>query len=171
MQRFTSIYALRLYELGCLYYKRDEPFLWMTVDELRSGFIVPEGAYQDWTDLRRFVLNAAIKEVNELVDEFSVEMPDDKIRRTGRKVVKFMLLFTAKQEKIAPAAEDQPVQTDLDISARALRKIEKDTIAVRQKWWALAKERGAGEIPAPTAPGNIHRWIAFVARDICADRS
>jgi hypothetical protein len=166
MQRFTSLYALRLYEIGCLYAKRDEPFIWMTPDELRNEFVVPEGAYGDWANMRRKVLDVAIAEVNELAEEFSVALPEDKIRRQGRKVVKFCLVFLAK-----PTAKEGPKavtasQIDLDITSRALRALEQADLPARGRWYALARERGCRPVQAYAAKSNWSKWVAWVAEDI-----
>lgn len=60
---FASKYALRLYELGCLYAGRRHPSLTLTVPELRALMGVPEGVYRDWTDLCRNALALARREL------------------------------------------------------------------------------------------------------------
>jgi hypothetical protein len=64
---FESRYALRLYEViairAGLSSKASETF---TLDDLRSRMGVPPGKLKRWADIRRYVLDAAIAEVNQL---------------------------------------------------------------------------------------------------------
>jgi uncharacterized protein YcgL (UPF0745 family) len=169
---FKSLYALRLYEYGCMYHRRDEPFLWWSPDELRKAFGVPEGAYKDWANTRRAVLDAAIAEVNGLAEEFSVEMPEDKIQRRGRKVTRFCLVFKskAKPTEEPKTIEHEPAtkraQTDLDATARALRVLDIADSRERQRWYEVALQRGCREIPAAAAKMNLKKWVSWVADDI-----
>lgn len=107
--KFESLYALRLYEIGCLYINRQVPLLWLTPDELRRTMQVPKGAYSDWANLRRRVIDKAVAEINKLAD-FTVSVPEDKIRRRGRAVTKFMLLFAPKPD--TASAVPAPVAAD-----------------------------------------------------------
>ncbi|WP_114395138.1 replication initiation protein [Oleisolibacter albus] len=59
-----SKYALRLYELGCLYAGRRNPTLSSPLPDLRALLGVPAGVYRDWTDLRRNVLDQARRELD-----------------------------------------------------------------------------------------------------------
>src|SRR3546814_1396947 len=81
---FDSIYALELYQLGALLYRRDVPIWRGDVATLRSKLGVPEGTYGSFADLRRFVLDAATAEINQLVPQFSVAW--EVAKRRGRKV-------------------------------------------------------------------------------------
>ena len=64
---FESRYALRLYEIVAvragLVVKTSETF---SIDELRERLGVPYGKLTRWPDLRRFVLDRALAEVNQL---------------------------------------------------------------------------------------------------------
>lgn len=64
---FESRYALRLYEIVAirsgLVLKTAETF---SIDELRARLGVPAGKLTNWSDLRRFALELAIAEVNQL---------------------------------------------------------------------------------------------------------
>jgi hypothetical protein len=173
---FKSLYALRLYEYGCMYHRRDEPFLWWSPDELRKAFGVPEGAYNDWAGVRHFVLKPALAEVNELAEEFFVEMPEDKIQRRGRKVTRFCLVFKskAKPAEEPKTIEHEPaakrVQTDLDAAARALRLLDIADIMERTRWYEAALQRGCREIPAATAKANLKKWVTWITEDILAEQ-
>jgi hypothetical protein len=175
MVGFKSLYALRLYEYGCGYYKRDEPFWWMTPDELRKSFSVPDKTYDNWAILRLKVLDAAIKEVNTLAEEFEVDLPEDKIRRHGRKVVKFCLVFKAKHKPVEEQKDIKPklVQTGIDINDRALRILQEAARShgpgqcpAVSRWYKLARERGCSSVLAYAARHQWPEWVAWVAQDI-----
>ena len=67
MLAFDSKYALELYQLGALLYRRDVPIWRGDVATLRAKLGVPDGTYSSFADLRRFVLDAATAEINQLV--------------------------------------------------------------------------------------------------------
>lgn len=77
-----SKYALRLYELGCLYAGRRNPTLSLPLPDLRALLGVPAGVYRDWTDLRRTVLDQARRELDTRTD-LRVTLKE---RRRGRSV-------------------------------------------------------------------------------------
>src|SRR3546814_5440248 len=56
---FDSKYALELYQLGALLYRRDVPIWRRDVATLRSKLCVPEGSYGSFDDLRRFEIGRA----------------------------------------------------------------------------------------------------------------
>src|SRR5689334_17372970 len=107
MIRFDSAYALRLYEIGCQLVGRHDPTMRLTVPELRELLQVPAGRYRDWDALRRNTLGAAVAEVNQLA-HFEVHVPEDRIRRSGRKIVSLELRFFLKlDEDAAEAAQER----------------------------------------------------------------
>jgi hypothetical protein len=61
-----SRYAVTLYELGALLHRREDPVWRGTLDQLREQFGVPGGKLPRWVDLRRFVLEPATAEVQQL---------------------------------------------------------------------------------------------------------
>lgn len=90
---FESRYSLRLYELislrAGLDYKTTETYL---LDDLRSRLGVPVGKLTVWADFRRFALEPAIAEVNQLAG-FRVSY--DAIKR-GRSVASVRLSWEVK---------------------------------------------------------------------------
>ncbi|WP_298378845.1 replication initiation protein [Azospirillum sp.] len=100
MVKVTSTYALKLYEIGMQRYQMDFPSLELDIDTLRKLLNVPEGAYKDFGILRTRTIDRAIAEVNQLAP-FRVTMPDDKMKRKGRKVEAVTLDFLAKDEEEA----------------------------------------------------------------------
>ncbi|WP_043343333.1 replication initiation protein [Belnapia moabensis] len=61
-----SMYALKLYEIGTLFYRRRQSIWRVSVDELRRQLCVAEGAYPNWAQLERRVLRDPAAEVNQL---------------------------------------------------------------------------------------------------------
>lgn len=102
---FDSKYALELYQLGALLYRRDVPVWRGDVATLRAKLGVPDGTYSSFADLRRFVLDAATAEINQLVPQFSVSW--DVAKRSGRKVTDVAITFRRKAPIAAVAAEEE----------------------------------------------------------------
>jgi len=65
---FDSRYSVTLYERGCLLVGRRSPTWRGSIAEFREMMGVPNGKYHAWGDIRRFVLDRAIAEVNQLAD-------------------------------------------------------------------------------------------------------
>jgi hypothetical protein len=61
-----SRYAVTLYEMGALLYRREEPAWRGDLDQLRVRFGVPSGKLPRWADLRRRVVEPAVEEVLQL---------------------------------------------------------------------------------------------------------
>ena len=62
-------------------------------------------SYSSFADLRRFVLDAATAEINQLVPQFSVAW--DVAKRRGRKVIEVAITFRRKPPIAAVAAEEE----------------------------------------------------------------
>lgn len=92
---FRSKYTVTLYELGCLLAGRRDPTQRFTVDELRRKAGVEDGKYPRWVDLRRFVLDQARVEIDQLA-HFVMTVHEE---RRGRKVVAATLGFWRKDEE------------------------------------------------------------------------
>lgn len=97
MVKVTSTYALKLYEIGMQRYQMDHPSLTLDIETLRKLLNVPEGAYKDFGILRTRTIDRAMTEVNQLAP-FRVEMPEEKMKRKGRKIEEVTLDFHAKDE-------------------------------------------------------------------------
>ncbi|HYC04962.1 MAG TPA: replication initiation protein [Azospirillaceae bacterium] len=129
MVKVTSTYALKLYEIGMQRYQMDYPDLTLDVETLRRLLNVPEGAYKDFGILRTRTIDRAIAEVNQLAP-FRVDMPDDKIKRRGRKVEQVTLEFLAKDED---EAAETFLERERHSSGRRARRIGKvDALAADQ---------------------------------------
>lgn len=53
MLRFSSAYALKLYEVGCQMVGRADPSIRITVEELRNLLHIEPSSYTDWAKDRR----------------------------------------------------------------------------------------------------------------------
>jgi hypothetical protein len=121
---FDSLYALRLYEIGCQIVGRHNPVLALTVPELRELLRVPQGKYRDWANLRRKTLDAAVSEINQLAD-FKVIVPEERIKRNGRKVISLELQFLAKRNSEAEAAAHEREVSKIGRRARRDGKVDR----------------------------------------------
>src|SRR3546814_11552443 len=86
-------------------FRSDVPIWRGDVETLRAKLGVPEGAYSSFADLRRFVLDAATAEINQLVPQFSVAW--DVAKRRGRKVIEVAITFRRKPPIAAVAAHEE----------------------------------------------------------------
>lgn len=92
---FESRYSVTIYERGCLLVGRRNPRWSGTVEDLREILGIPAGKYNSWADIRRFVLDRAVQEVNHLAD-FVVGY---KLETGSRgKITKIDLAFRPKDE-------------------------------------------------------------------------
>ena len=130
MVKVTSTYALKLYEIGMQRYQMDYPSLELDIDTLRKLLNVPDGAYKDFGILRTRTIDRAMAEVNQLAP-FRVAMPEDKMKRRGRKVEKVTLDFEPKDE-------DEVADTFLE----------------RERHSAGRRARRAGTVEALTPPAT-----------------
>jgi hypothetical protein len=64
-----SKYAVTLYEILEAYVNRRESRLLVSVEDFRMWLKVPDESYEVWRDLRRFVLDPAVNEINEHGEE------------------------------------------------------------------------------------------------------
>jgi hypothetical protein len=79
--KLTSKYALSLYELACLYHRRNFPFLTVTPDQLRELLGVST-SLSKWQAFKTRALEPAIAQLNEKTG-FKVSMRTECRRRTG----------------------------------------------------------------------------------------
>lgn len=91
---FQSKYSVTLYELGSLLVGRKYDQTWRgTIPELRAKLGIGHDQYRNWTDLRRFTLDAAKAEIDHLA-HFDLTWQE---KRQGRKVVEIELRFLLKE--------------------------------------------------------------------------
>ncbi|XKH39127.1 replication initiation protein [Azospirillum doebereinerae] len=157
MVKVTSTYALKLYEIGMQRYQMDFPSLELDIDTLRKLLNVPEGAYKDFGILRTRTIDRAIVEVNQLAP-FRVTMPEDKMKRKGRKVEAVTLDFLAKDEE--EAAETYLERERHSAGRRARRIGTVDTVAEEA---ASPVDAGLADLgPLPDADDVTALWAALL---------
>lgn len=101
---FESRYSITLYERGCLLVGRRDPRWRGTVDEFREIMGMPAGKYQNWGDIRRFVLDRAVSEVNQLADFVAGYRVETAARG---KVIRIELWFRPKAPEERNAAANE----------------------------------------------------------------
>lgn len=109
--KFNSTYSLVLYE-NCVRYKSIFKTAWFSVDLFRSLMGVPEGKYASFKELKRNVINVAIKEINQKSD-IQVEA---QFRRSSRTITAIQFLVNEnenyspsfKRIVATPATENRP---------------------------------------------------------------
>ena len=135
-------YAVTLYELLESVANKDVPELRATVDELRQWLKVPEGKLIRWQDLRRYVLEPAIKQVNDNPTgaEFQVRMRLEKESRAIRWVV-FEVLKTKERQAIDARLKDHEKQLSLfDVHLRTVTYDKAKALASGWDIYALEAE-------------------------------
>lgn len=118
---FDSKYAVTLYELGSLLSGLREPVWRGTVAELREKIGVEPGRYRDWTDLRRFTLDQAAAEIEQLA-HFTLSWRE---KRRGRKVTEVELWFWRKDREGVNAAADELERPRTGRKARRAGTVER----------------------------------------------
>lgn len=98
--KFQSVYSIRFYLWIKNYRKmRERKF---GVDELiRKCKLEKKRGYNSWTRLFKYIVEPAIKELNEKSDLYVYFDPEEDIIKTGRKVSHFTLHFGNKSTQIA----------------------------------------------------------------------
>src|SRR6266571_7594011 len=122
MIELSGKYAVTLYELLESAANKSVPELRARVDELRQWLKVPEGKLIRWQDLRRYVLEPAIKQVNDNPTGagFQVRMRLEKESRAIRWVV-FEVLKTKERQAIDARLKDHEKQLSLfDVHLRTV---------------------------------------------------
>lgn len=152
MVKVTSTYALKLYEIGMQRYQMDYPSLELDIDTLRKLLNVPEGAYKDFGILRTRTIDRAIAEVNQLAP-FRVAMPEERMKRRGRKVEAVTLEF-------APKDEDEAAETYLERERHSAGRRARRTGSVERLASAATGTPDPGPGPLPDADDVDALWAA-----------
>jgi hypothetical protein len=126
---FESKYSLVLYEIGCQLSGRHNPTQEFTIDALRELIGVPPGKMTEWSDLRRFTLEKAKREIDHLAEKFSFSWEEIREARKG-KVVGVKLVFELKPGDLAIAAAEEADRHSAGRSARRAGTVEKIVGAV-----------------------------------------
>ena len=144
--RFNSKYSLALYELCVDYFikkqgKGETP--WISIEDFKKLMgVQDEKTYQDFKNLKRFIINIADSEINKKSDLF-IEID---YKKESRKVVAMKIKITPndKDNKILTKLIQVPAQEQLDLINGAEK--EKSDIFNRLVKYFLLSESQANEI-------------------------
>ena len=149
----TSTYAIRLYELIVQYRtigKRE-----ISIADLRWMFEL-QNKYPVWADLKRWVIDQAIKEIN----EFSPLSVTYETKKTGRKITHIQLKFKQKLKQAQIATEtlkrDQTGQTPIkQLTEPQIAKYS----SILCKLGSLSELAGTMDYP------TFANWLGNILRD------
>jgi hypothetical protein len=122
---FKSKYSLALYELGAQLSGRRDPVKTYSVDDLRQVVGVPPKAMTRWQDFRRYVLELAAAEINQLAPFDMTFTP----HKNGRSVERVELQFWRKGIEKVVDAKTEVDRHSVGRKARREGKVEKVDVA------------------------------------------
>jgi len=136
--KLSGKYAVTLYEILEGYANRRDGRCEVSIDDLRIWLKVPEGSYKTWKDLRRWVIDPAVKQINDdpIGAGFSLEYtPIREGRSFGR------IVFTMTKTDNRKATEKLMKQ---EMGAKKRAKTDKLTIEpwAEEKARKVAREKG-----------------------------
>lgn len=123
MLKLSGKYAVTLYEILEGYTNRRDGVCRVTIEELRQWLKVPEGSYQSWKDFRKWVLDPAIKQINDdpLGAGFSVEYEPIRKGRFYHEII-FRLKKTGNRQMIDNRARRKSNDKDRRQTLNDLRR-------------------------------------------------
>lgn len=150
MIELSGKYAVTLYELLESVANKDLPELKATVEELRQWLKVPESKMTRWQDFRRYVLEPAIRQINDnpVGAGFRTRMKPLKDGR-GIKWVVFEVLKTKERQVIDAKLQDKEKQLSLfeiRLKSNTYEKAKRfasgwDVYALEAEWKAWGRQQ------------------------------
>lgn len=171
LQKFSSKYAVTLYENLEVHANKDHAIWPVSVDDLRVVLGVAEGKLKTFNDLTRRVIEPALREVNEHADfvaKFEIAA------RHGRKVTNVRFVITKKperkdEEKTAKYRAIEPAKTfvgKVPVKDRT-REMVRNSIAkgwdiyvIEADFQEFAKKNGMPKDPDKAFVGYAKTWVA-----------
>lgn len=147
VRAMKSAYALRLYTIIAARFEQrfTDPKAELSLDELRSWLAVQPGKLGTWSNLKKWAVDPAVKEVNEHCPAFAVEVEPVKVGKGVRSVV---VRWTAK-----------PAYSDME--QRAVKELNRHS--------AGRRARLAGTVETVTALPSFPRdGVKFTAWETVA---
>lgn len=160
--KLSGKYAVTLYEILEGFVNRRDHSLTVELDELRQWLKVPEASYKDWKDFRKWVLDPAVKQINDDPQGagFSVTYTPQKVGRFYQS-----LTFTMTKTDGRTGIERQ-VKKKLDLAKRiagAGRPVLRGDVYERARkaapgldihgaeaeFWAYWEAKGRKELKSP----------------------
>lgn len=132
ISKFNSAYSIRLYELMCQYKAKSNREI--SIDDLRYMFQI-EDKYKVTKDLRRYVIDPALKDINE---KTPLEISCEAVKE-GRKITRFRFQIAEKEKQ-----NTQVISTESQKPRLTKAYIEKH--ARIGETWDQARERLRKEI-------------------------
>jgi hypothetical protein len=100
--RLTSAFGQTLYE-NCVRFQRVQSTGWMSVEQWRELFGLPDSKYPRFSDFNKWVISVAINDVNENTPlSISAEY-----RKTGRRFTHIRVLIRTSEEQYASMSDEQ----------------------------------------------------------------
>jgi Initiator Rep protein, WH2/Initiator Replication protein, WH1 len=157
--KLSGKYAVTLYELLEGYVNRRDGQCRVSIEELRTWLKVPSGSYQNWKDFRKWVLDPALKQINDdpLGAGFSVEYEPIRKGRFYHEIVfhltktpkriqsdKLIKLASGDAKTIRTAKEKQrPALLDADVNRAAQEtRYYLDMDEVQKQFWSHWESTG-----------------------------
>lgn len=130
IQRLSSTYAIRLYELLKQYQKIGKRDL--TLDDLRFYLDVPEGAYSKYNNFKQRVIEIAQREINDKTD-LSISFEPIK---PSRKITGITFYINSQKRPVQP----EEIQPDM---IGGFDECEEEAIKYIIKYCSMSKEKAA----------------------------
>ncbi|WP_214646869.1 replication initiation protein, partial [Ruegeria lacuscaerulensis] len=144
----SSRYSHRLHQMIALRAKRDVNTERFTVENLRARLGVQTGKLQDWSNFRKFALQAAVDEINHVSRfEISFRVTKKERRKTTEVELEWKVkedLETAKQEQQAHSA-GRKARRDGTAETPALAFPASGSIEWSKPWNEIARIHGNGK--------------------------
>lgn len=176
VMKLRSKYAVRLYELMEGFVNRRDSSYTLSIEDFRGAMKVPDDAYPDWRELKKYVVRPAVDEINRYCEEAGFVVGYEGVRE-GKSYakIKFTVTKTAARDdresllqgkakraqsfKAAPAAL-QVVASNYEPTDAVFEKL-RDLAPGWDRQGLLAKYRewSRGKDPATNPHGAFLGWV------------
>ena len=119
-----SKYSVTIFEIGCLLIGKQNRAWRGSLEELREKLGVPHGSFRNFADLRRFVLQPAKAEIDQLA-HFIFDWKEQRAPGRGRRICDVELRFTPKRPPAVNAAADELERPKVGRQARRSGTVER----------------------------------------------
>ncbi len=178
MMRLRSKYAITLYEILEGYVNRRDSSFTVSIDDLQRWLKVPKGAYPDWRELKKRVIEPAVREINENDEDAGFVVSYEGVRQ-GRAFteIRFNLTQTASRadrdaalqgraqrkrsfaaKRLPAGADYQPTDEVWDQTRKLARGWDLHKLVAQFNSWSKGKP--AAENPHGAFLGWVKRFVA-----------
>jgi len=173
VMKLRSKYAVRLYELMEGFVNRRDTSYTLSLEDFRNAMKVPDEAYPDWRELKKYVVRPAVDEINRYCEEAGFVVGYEGVR-DGKAYtkIKFMVTKTAARDDRdtmlqgkarralsyeAPPATTGPDYEPTDAVLDQMRELapswDRQALLVRYREWVK------GKVPARNPHGAFLGWV------------